>query len=474
MKSRVLDLSVQQMVVRSLREYVEGVKQKLQGRSKTDNTNADGKLAEPKPDLFSQTPSPSPGTTNETSPTDSDASPAPVQRQASGQASGQSEMVKPEEQVVPKELLQGLDITGQGTIPTLAYKERSMSINMSKGSETKTSDLLSPVSQHASEQNLSTGQQITASTGQSVPQMNSMKVLSARSQSTSTVMESKSYSLAVKEGSSTERHTGGLSIEATQETGYLSANSLQELSIPGPPDTSNDDSGVSMSSGGAGTLKKKGQRQKGKGIKLTLIEHLSETKKLVCQLTSNSKLLKYQFSIKYDKPEEMFKKFVTGGYLTEQDKDEFILQSNQLIQSVKKGKDLKIEMTETKLGIQEQGKSRASAEPLISPPTETAESVSKLSIEQTSQSEPRSSKNASPKLEPSKQSQGSQVPTTEAQQIAPTMDRMVTPEPSKEIPHPLSVPNSSTNGGASSQRGQQPQGGDNVSGCMYYLFILQQ
>ncbi len=429
------------MVSRSLREYVEGIKHKLQGRNKSENANADGKLAEPKTE-FSQTLSPSPGTTVETTPIDSDLTPAPVQRQSSVL----SDSSKPEDQAVPKESVQGLDMTGQGAIPIPADRERSMILSMNKGLEVKTSDPLSPVNQPTAEQAPSTGQQITASTGQAAPQANSAKELGTKSTFASHVTESKSYSLAVKEGTST---IDKLPFEPTQETGYTP--SVQELGIPVQSDASgestpvhqSDDSGLgSMNSGG--TLKKKGQRQKGKGIKLTLIEHISDTKKLVCQLaTSNNKVLKYQFSIKYDKPEEMFKKFVIGGYLTEQDKDEFILQCNQLIKSVKTARDSKMDLQETKLGIQEQGKSRPSTETTSSPPTEIAEPAQKLSIEQISQSDPKVPKNTntgSPKLEPVKHPL---VPPADAPQILPINETLMTPEPPKDTINPLSASDSS-------------------------------
>ncbi len=449
------------MVSRSLQEYVEGLKHKLQGRNKTE-------LTKPKAE-FSQTPSPSPGTIIEAAPVESELTPAPLQRQAS--ALSDSSSSKLEDQTVSKESTQGLDMTGQGAISTTAERERSMSLVMNKGLEVKTNDPLSPVSQPSAEQAPSTGQQIAASTGQPVPQANSAKELSAKSMLASNVVESKSYSLAVKEGVLTEKHTGStldkLPIEPTQETGYISTPNVQELAIPVPSDASgestpihqpsqSDDSGLGSMSNGSGTLKKKGQRQKGKGIKLTLIEHISETKKLVCQLaTSNNKVLKYQFSIKYDKPEEMFLKFVKGGYLTEQDREEFILQCNQLIKSVKKTRDKMDLQSETKLGIQEQGKSRPSVEPTTSPPTEISESAQKLSIEQISQSDSKLSKNTgSLKLEPAKDSV---VPPIDTSQILPMSETtLVTPEPLRDLVNPLSVPSNgvSVSSGGLTQKGQ--------------------
>ena len=478
MKSGILHNSVQQMVSRSLREYVEGVKQKYQGRNKADNTNADVKIPEMKSEAVSH--SPSPATANETPPTDSEQPSAQVPQR---QPSTSTEPSKSEEGGVSKEPVQGLDMTGQGAMPAPSERERNLPLNVNKTQTPlpKTVDLLSPVStstsQPFSEHAPSTGQQIAASTGQAVPQPGVARDSGYKSQSVSTSSEPKSYSSVVKESLASEAVSGPSSekpsLDTSQESGHLksvthtesvlstplqelqlqSDNSTESTPIHQPPHGESESSVSGM--GGRdkmGLLKKKPPRHKTKGIKLLFKNYNSETKTIVCQLnTSNGKILEYKFSITYDKPEEMYRRFVKLDYLTEQDKAEFIRQSNELIQSVKKGRDSKTEPQESKpinLGIQEQGRSRASVEPALSPPSETAESVPKLSTEQVLQNDPRSSKsvhfgNGSPKLEPSKS-------TSEHQRTeSVTSDTMVAPD-TREVSNPLSS-SSGTSVGVKSQ-----------------------
>lgn len=470
MKSGIVDNNVQQVVSRSLREFVVDLRNKLQGRNKADN---EGKLAEPKLVTVSQSPSPAPGNAYEATPTETVSIPVQLQRQPSVTA----ETSKPDESTAPKESVPGLDMTGQAAIPVQSEKEKvglnlskALEMKTSKQSETKTSNVVSPVSQPSSEHALGTGQQITASTGQAVPQTTSLK---EQPQSSAPISEPKSYSVV---GLVNEKQP----IEATQESsGYLSAH-VQELSIQSdasaestpvhlPPHS--DDSGVSITSGG-GTLKKKGRGQKARGIKLTLIEHNTDTKVLVCQLsTSNNKLLKYQFSIKYDKPEEMFKKFVTAGHLTDLERDDFIQQSNQLIHKYKKNRDLKNEVQESKppnLSIQETTRPRAGTEPSLSPPLENTESVPKLSIEQSSQIDPRLPKTmqftetGSPKMDPSKGG----VSESLRVDLTSSSETLVTSESIKDPVNPLATSSCVNLSNAPIQRPQAQQA-DHVSTLCY-------
>ena len=461
------------MVSRSLREYIEGIRQKIQGRNKADNTNADMKMTETKSDTLSH--SPSPAVANETPPTDLEQSSTQVQRQPSTS----SEPPKPEEGGVSKESVQGPDMTGQGAIPVPADRERILPLNVNKPQTPipKSNDLLSPVSstsQPLSEHAPSTGQQITASTGQAVPQPGVAREVGLKSQNSSASSEAKSYSLAVKEGltsdtGSTTSISDKLSLESSQESGHLkpvthsesvlttpvqelhihSDNSTESTPVHQPPHGESE-SGAS-GAGGKGTLKKKNPRPKPKGIKLLFKSYNFEKKTITCQLaTNNGKLLEYKFSITYDKPEEMYRKFVKGDYLTEQDKAEFIRQSNELIQSVKKGRDSRTEIQESKpvnLGIQEQSKSRNSTEPTLSPPSEIAESAPKLSsTEQMPQNDSRSSKsvhfsNGSPKLDPRS------VSMSEHQRSESVTSEPIVTSEAKEVLNPLS----SSNGTSKSQ-----------------------
>ena len=419
------------MVSRSLREYVEGVRQKRHpGRIVDEGKEKGG--TEPKSNPLSHTPSPSPAVANEPTPVDELVSPK-VQSQLSVDETTSS--VKPDDGAVPKNethpggAIQGQDMTGQGAIPTgTIERDRTLSLNMSKLLEHKQSDLVSPTlssNQPLTEHPLSTVQQITASTGQAVPQDSGLK-----SQSSSTLSDKKSYASVTKKtpsqngadshskvnvssthsqlgsGSTVENHipeatapSQDLKPPAVRSENFLSTPSHDMQSDTSAESTpvhqSHSDTEYSSTSGQPsekdktvtnGTLKRKAPRGKPKPIRLTLLESNSDNKVIKCQLvTSNGKTLKYQFSLKYDKPEEMFLKFVKAGHLTDHDKDEFLQQSNQVIHSVKvKGtsasKESKINLTESNpsepkppnLAIQESSKPRQDPlSTLVSSPVET-------------------------------------------------------------------------------------------------------
>lgn len=421
------------MVSRSLREYIEGVKQKRHpGRIVDEGKEKGGeKTLEPKTNPPSHTPSPSPAGANEPTPVDNELVPPKVQSQLSVDETTSS--VKPDDGAGPKSetqpggTVQGQDMTGQGAMPTgTIERDRTLSLNMSKVQEPKQPDLVSPTlhpNLPLPDHPLSTVQQITASTGQAIPQDSGLK-----SQSSSTLSDKKSYASVTKKppsqngadshsnanlssaqpqlgtGSSAEKHIPEAS-PPSQDLKPPSVRSENLLSTPShdiqsdtsaestPVHQSHSDTEYSSTSGqpnekdktaANGTLKRKAQRGKPKPIRLTLLESNSDNKVIKCQLvTSNGKILKYQFSLKYDKPEEMFLKFVKAGHLTDQDKDEFLQQSNLVIRSVKvKGKESKTDPSESKtdssesklpnLGIQDSSKPRQDPlSTIVTSPTET-------------------------------------------------------------------------------------------------------
>lgn len=410
-KSGILLSSVQHMVSRSLREYVEGMKQKRHPSRSVE----EGKPHEPVP--FPSTSSLS------YDPYYGDSETASVTRFPLQETIPEEPKVPVKSEDSPVERNeehqpgppQGQDMTGQGAITTTAVeREKKLTLNTKDAHEPKVPELASPTQGNAQlgtldhHQSSSSIHQITASTGQAVPHLPASKNIELKTQNSTTVTENRSYALATKRGM--EPSTSDIvkmnvpSIpfqttltpvaervcsdhDVTRPTSRL--NSIiqphdPQLEVPGelaPVRQAHSDTEASSverdESVSSDTLKRKALRSKPKIIKLTFIEFIKETKVIQCELlTSNGKILKYQFSLKYDKPEEMFLKFVTAGHLTEQDKDEFLHQSEQVIQKVKgtsSTREYKMDHSDPKLpslGILDSGKhptGAASSTPMETP-----------------------------------------------------------------------------------------------------------
>lgn len=81
--------------------------------------------------------------------------------------------------------------------------------------------------------------------------------------------------------------------------------------------------------------KKKPSRGK-KKLRLNLVEVMEDGVAKCTLATAGGQVVKFQFSVEYDKPQEIFQKFVKARHLVEPDQGEFIQQTERLLSEAKK------------------------------------------------------------------------------------------------------------------------------------------